>query len=292
MKRLFVSFLFSLVTGSLPAEEFRPNLGPDLPAITVSVGEVTLLLRRESQWTPGRIDFRGTPLSTERSAYGTVFNFPGVGFVGTGHLENEPENLQSLRFFFNGSALESPQESLEGTSFRLERSSLIREIGLENTIRLENGKLYETAKVRSPYETPLKLVYHFMHAWVPSVSGYVAGVDATGEEFSEKLTDDDSAHRQFHLRRPIDWIAVYEPGSRKFAVSRLLAAPPELKTTSKLWNVVGTYRKYYLESALNETLPAGFHGTWSMVTAFGEGEPETWQEEARKLAIELASEEK
>ena len=31
------------------AEEFRPNLGPELPSITVTAGKVSLLLRRASQ---------------------------------------------------------------------------------------------------------------------------------------------------------------------------------------------------------------------------------------------------
>ena len=97
----------SLLAGSLAnSADFRPNLGPDIPGITVTCGDVTLLLRQASQWTPGRFDFKSSPMTTERSAYGTVFLFPEVGFIGTAHLENEPEELQSLSFFLDGKQID------------------------------------------------------------------------------------------------------------------------------------------------------------------------------------------
>lgn len=287
MKLRAFFILLCLTLGSIQAEEFRPNLGPDLPSITVTAGKITLLLRRNTQWTPGRIDYDGSAMTTERSAYGTVFSFPDVGFIGTGHLENEPENLQSLAFSLDGKELNTPAAELSGETFRFERKSLIRNIALGNIIEIRNNRLYETAVVSSPYETPLKLVYHFMHAWTPTVSAYLAGIDETSQVMSSALTNDEAVHRQFHIETAVDWVAVYEPVSGQFAVSRLLESPPELKTTSKIWNVIGTYRKYYLQSAHNDTLPAGFHGTWRMVTAFGNARLDEWEREAGKLAIDL-----
>jgi len=248
---------------------------------------VSLLLRRASQWTPGRFDFDEVAMTTEKSAYGTVFSFPEVGFIGTAHLENEPEDLQALSFILDGKPVATPTAEMKGETFRFERSSRIREIGLENVIELKDDRIYETAIIRSPYETPLKLVYHFMHAWTPTVSAYLAGIDSTSEVILSPLADDEEVNRQFYIRKPVDWIAVYEPESGQFAVSRILATPPELKTTSKIWNVVGTYRKYYLESALNDSLPAGFRGTWRIVTAFGKATPDKWEAAARSLAGEL-----
>ena len=56
----------------------------------------------------------------------------------------------------------------------------------------------------------------------------------------------------------VDWIAVHEPKSGQFAVSRLLAAPDEAQNVSMIWNVPGTYRKYYLKCFDGKTVPAGF----------------------------------
>lgn len=273
----------------LANEPFKPNLGPDLSAITVTCGEVTLMLRQASQWTPGRIDFRGAAMTTERSAYGTVFSFPEVGFIGTGHLENEPEPLVSLSFVLDGKALESPGESLEGESFRFERRSRVRDFDLHGIVEIRDNRLFETATVSTEVATPLKLVYHFMHAWRPTVSAFLAGRDETPDErIRGELKDNESVVRKFYIQDRVDWIAVYEPESGQFAVSRLLEAPTEGGHVSMIWNVPGTYRKYYLKCFQNETVPAGFSGTWRMVTGFGSSDFADWENAARELAAELA----
>lgn len=286
--RIYLLHLLSLfVLLAVGGGEFRPNLGPELPSIEIKCGEVGLLLRRHSQWTPGRIDFRDHPMTTEKSAYGTVFLFPEVGFIGTNHLENEPENLRSLSFFLDGTRVE-PRSELKGRSFRFERNSKIRDFDLSNTIEIRNDRLYETSTVTTERSVPLKLVYHFMHAWRPSVSGWLAGREANPEELlAGELHDGEKMARQFFINEEVDWIAIYEPESGQFAVSKLLEKPGIVKASSKIWNVPGTYRKYYLTSFYNETVPAGFHGTWKMVTGFGAAAPGEWEAAARKMAEEL-----
>ncbi len=273
---------------SSAAQGLRPNLGPSLERITVSCGDLTLLLRRQSQWTPGRIDFRGAPMTTERSAYGSVFLFPDVGFIGTAHLENEPEDLKCLAFFLDGAPVGKLTETLKGGSFRFIRESRIRDFSLKSEISLKDNRLYETASVTAREDVALKLVYHFMHAWTPSVSEYLGGSDgAPQEDVSGKLLDTKAVARKFYIQRAIDWVAVYEPKSGQFAVSRLLESPKSVAHVSKIWNVPGTYRKYYLKTLQNQTVPKGFAGTWRMVTAFGASELDAWKDAARKLAGEL-----
>lgn len=274
------------------AEPFRPNLGPDHERITVRCGEITLLFRQASQWTPGRIDFRGAPMTTERSAYGTVFSFPEVGFIGTGHLENEPEPLESVAFFLDDKKAENPEAELEATShFRFERVSRVRDFHLHGVIEIKNDRLYETATVSTNNAVPLKLVYHFMHAWRPTVSAYLAGRDgdAPNDLLRGELRDGDDVARKFYINDRVDWIAVYEPESGQFAVSRILELPEEGKHVSMIWNVPGTYRKYYLKCFNNETVPAGFEGTWRMVTGFGASDAVSWEASARQLAATLAT---
>ncbi|QDV13192.1 hypothetical protein CA51_30790 [Rosistilla oblonga] len=289
MKRFCCILLLLFLSGPVAAQAFVPNLGPDLPSITVRCGEVTLKLRRHSQWTPARIDFRGTPMTTERSAYGTVFRFPEIGFIGTGHLENEPEELQSLTFYVDGKEVATPTAELSGETFRFVRESKIRGFRLTNVFEIKEDRLYETTMVAADVETPLDLVYHFMHAWTPTVSALVAGSDAKPEaDLIQPLLNDDEVDHKFYINAAVDWMSVYEPGSQQFAVSRLLETPATAGSTSKVWNVVGTYRKYYLTAFQNQTVPKGFKGTWRMVTGFGEGDREQWPEAARKLASELS----
>jgi hypothetical protein len=273
------------------AEPFRPNLGPDLPSFTVTCGDVTLLLRQASQWTPGRIDFRGTPMTTEKSAYGTVISFPDVGFIGTGHLENEPEPIQSLAFFLDGEKVETPGETLAGKTFRLERESTIRDFKLKGVVEVKNDRIYETATLTSEKETPLKLLYHFMHAWTPTVSQFLAGNDDTPDDLVRgDLLDTEEVIRQFYVKKKVDWFAVFEPQSGQFAVSRLLEAPESAGNITMIWNVPPTYRKFYLKCLERQTVPAGFAGTWRMVTAFGSSEAGKWEAAAQKLASQLKGE--
>ncbi|MBL9131470.1 MAG: hypothetical protein JNG86_09745 [Verrucomicrobiaceae bacterium] len=278
-----------LLSVSAPAKEpFKPNLGPDLPTITVTCGEVALLLRQASQWTPGRIDFRGQAMTTERSAYGTVFSFPDCGFIGTAHLENEPEPLESLAFILDGKPVEKPESVLKGQTFRFERKSRVRDFELTCIIELKNNQLHETTTVRTPKAVPLKLVYHFMHAWVPSVSAFCAGTDAeSAQTLSGPLNDADDTARKFFINQRIDWMAVFEPKSAQFGVSRLLSAPELSEHIAMIWNVPGSYRKFYLKCFNNATVPADFEGTWRMVTAFGCASPAEWEAAARNLATGL-----
>ena len=279
---LFFTFLTSALHAAKP---FVPNLGPDLPSITVTCGEVSLLLRQASQWTPGRIDFHGHAMTTERSAYGTVFSFPDCGFIGTAHLENEPEPLQSLTFILDGKRLEKPEAVLKGQSFRFQRKSRIRDFDLTCIWELKDDRLYETTTVRTAQAVPLKLVYHFMHAWAPSVSAFCAGTNAEPNKIiSGPLHDGDDTARKFFINQRIDWMAVFEPKSSQFGVSRLLAAPEQGGHIAMIWNVPNSYRKFYLKCFDNATVPAGFEGTWHMVTAFGAATSDTWQDQARKLA--------
>ena len=280
--------LLALVTTVHAAKPFVPNLGPDLPTINVTCGEVSLLLRQTTQWTPGRIDFRGKAMTTERSAYGTVFSFPDCGFIGTAHLENEPEPLQSLAFILDGKTLEKPEAVLKGQIFRLERKSRIRDFELTCIVELKNNQLHETTTVRTAKAVPLKLVYHFMHAWAPSVSAFCAGTNAEpAKMLSSALHDGDDTARKFFINQRIDWMAVFEPKSSQFGVSRLLSAPELGGHIATIWNVPNSYRKFYLKCFNNATVPADFEGTWRMVTAFGASDAAGWEKSARELAGQL-----
>lgn len=278
------SLLPSFALGQKAA--FRPNLGPDLPTIIVRCGDVGVLLRQKSQWTMGRIDFRGKPMSTEKSAYGTVLLFPNLGFIGTAHLENEPEPLESLSFELDGVKIENPTAELQGKQFKFTRVSKIRGVKLICEIELKEDRLYETTTLETKEEVPLKLLYHFMHAWLPSVSHYAAGDEKGGVESGE-FPNDEVAMRKMFVNRKVDWFAAYEPTNRQFAVSRLLSTPELGGHQSMVWNVIGTYRKYYLKCFADGVIPAGFKGTWKMVTGFGEAELAGWSATAEGVAKQL-----
>ncbi|MEM7011540.1 MAG: hypothetical protein AAF585_08670 [Verrucomicrobiota bacterium] len=286
--RLFLLAIILIASPGIRADEFKPNLGPDFKTITVHCGEVTMLLRQKSQWTPGRIDFRSTPMTTEQSAYGTVLMFPEIGFIGTGHLENEPEDLKRLTFTLDGKEIAKPEAELSGKSFRFVRESRIRDFRLKCEFEIKGNRLIETTTLAADKDVPMKLLYHFMHAWKPEMSDLIAGFDADPDNLlTQQLLNDEAVVRKMYLNQRVDWMAIYDPDSSQFAVSRLLEAPELGGHEAKVWNVPGTYRKFYLMCFSNETVPAGFEGTWRMVTAFGAADKETWRDQAKKRATEL-----
>jgi hypothetical protein len=287
--RYLLIILGSLLTGFAFAKEpFKPNLGPDLPTITVTCGDVTLVLRQASQWTPSRIDYRGFPMTTERSAYGTVFSFNDVGFIGTGHLENEPEPLKSLTFILDGQPVAAPTAEMKGQTFRFERTSRIRNFDLTCIIEIRDNHLHESTTVHTDEAQPLNLVYHFMHAWVPTVTAYLAGQDAEpAASISGDLLNTPETLRHFYINKRVDWMSVYDAKSSQYAVSRLTQTPAEGSHISMIWNVPPTYRKYYLKCFEQDTVPANFTGTWKMTTAFGAVPMAQWPAAARDTAEAL-----
>lgn len=294
LTRSLIAFAFTAILGILPSqakEPFIPNMGPDLSSITVQCGDLTLKLRQSSQWTPARFDYLGKAMTTEHSAYGTVFLFPNLGWIGTNHLDTEPEELTSLEFFLDGKKIESPSKELKGDSFRFVRESKIRDFTLHCEIELSNNRILETTRVQTEKAVPLSLVYHFMHAWVPTVDAFLAGTDDEPDKVeSGVLTDDEATVRSSVIQRPVDWMAVRDPVSQQFAVSRLLKAPEGAATFSKIWNVPGTYRKYYLVNFSKAEVPAYFDGTWQMVTSFGSvAENGDWEPAAKTLSQSLKS---
>ena len=96
-------------------------------------------------WSLYRIDFRGTRLGLDRwgSHYGSVANFPGVGFVGTGHTENEDEEIVDLELFVDGKPVQEPESSVACEEIQLVKESRIRDLVLNSEIRVCDNRIFE-----------------------------------------------------------------------------------------------------------------------------------------------------
>ena len=202
---------------------------------------------------------RGTRLGIEESAYGTAFNFPEVGFVGSAHHDGGVEQAHEVEFFLDGRRLDAPGNTLMGRSFRVAKRSSIRDVALQTDVTLEYDRIQEKVVVRTERSVPMRFGYHFMHAWTPSATAYAAG-RAGEEEVAGELRDAPEFNRQFYVNREMDWIAVYDAPSGKGAVSRLLERPPLGGAMMKLWTVPGVYRKFYLQCFTSQELPPASSG--------------------------------
>ena len=302
--------------------EGEPMPVADRPrSVTARCGDVLVRINGQKLWTLGRIEYKGTLLCVDRggSQYGTVVSYPGVGWIGTGHRENEDEDVRDLRFFVDGNAVGNALRGvpvsarshgtahgaaqrplptrkrpitkgdtwkLDGKTFRMVRLSRIREFRFENTIEVRDNRIHETVVMQSEKQKSVGLIYQFMHPWTPTMTEFIAGGDGK-DEIAKKL----GGPKGFPLEHEMDWVAVYDAPTGRGIVSRLLERPKEGGAEMLLWDVNKVYRKFYLRTFVkkNGPVPAGFKGTYRLVTAFLEADAATWQNAARRLAAELAA---
>ena len=261
--------------------------------ISVKCGDLAINFEGPTRrWTIENIKFRDVLVAPGRGASGTVFNFPDIGFIGTAHHENETEPVDDLKFFIDDKPLNEVPAELSGDTFRLERQSHVKNFSLEGQVEIRDNRLWETASFQLPADAepvPLKLVYHFMHPWHVDSTHYMAGRD--GEIIVKgELGGDEEQNRKFFVNQEVDWIAIYNQNTKTYLVSYLLEKPDVGTSVATIWNVHGAYRKFYLRCFTNDTVPAGFDGTYKMVTGFGVAEADEWKAAATALANTLSKE--
>lgn len=264
-------------------------------SVTASIGDVLVRIDGPKLWTLSRIEYKGTLLAVEDSAYGTVVTFPVGKHLGTAHFldvpghpgEVEKENVTDLRFYLDGKLLQglSDTVSVTGKSFRVERISKIRTFDLDSVLDVHDGVLMQSAHLRAPVAVQLQMSYPLMYAWTPTATEYVFG----SEDGSEKAGKFNTATTKPSegLEKTARWMAVYDVPSGKGAVTLLAEKPQGEDGWFQYTDAPGIYRKLRLMSFVDRTVPAGFDGTFRMVTGFFSASAEDWQAAARKRAGEL-----
>ncbi|NQT12065.1 MAG: hypothetical protein HQ582_04920, partial [Planctomycetes bacterium] len=249
--------------------------------IVADVGDLQVRFESRSFWTLYRIDYRGVRLCLDRwgSHYGTVASFPGVGFIGSGHTENEKEEVVDVKLFVDGGRVEKPEASVRCREIRLEKTSRIRTLVLRTRTSVEGNHIDEEVWLRADEPTPVKLVYHFMHPWTPSATHYCAEL-LDGSRIDDTFTGD----RSQRIDRATRWSAIYDAPSGKGAVTCVLDVPADDDWRTRYWDVPQRYRKHYLATFLGKTVPADREFHYQVVTTPFEADEESWAEEAARIA--------
>jgi len=254
--------------------------GADWPeSITARVGTLSVRFESRSFWTLYRIDHEGVRLCLDKwgSHYGSVAKFPGVGFIGSGHTENEDEVLESLAFYVDGAAVPVPSDVPSARSVQLEKHSRLRTLNLHSTVTVHPDRIYESVSVTASEDTPLELMYHFMHPWDPAMTHYI-GMGQDGV-LRRGIFDND---KKQELDVPTSWSAVYNETQKRGALTVVLKAPRKGWRT-RYWDVPGRYRKHYFTTFLNETFLAGSKAEYHIVTVPFRADVNVWEEEAYRL---------
>ncbi len=261
----------------------RRNRFADWPAsILVDCGDLQTRFESRSFWTLYRLDYRGKRLCVDHfgSHYGSVANFPGTGFIGSGHSEQgETEQVESLTLSVDGRRLDPPPAHVAGRRIVLHKKSRIRTLALETTVTVLPDRIIEAVEVRAETPQKLNVLYHFMHPWVTAMDRFLA-VTTGGTVISGKFTGD----KRMKVDAPVRWSAVYSDALQMGAVTVVLQVPPESRWRVWYWDMPGRYRKHYFVTFRNQTIPAGRRFSYRIVTLPFAAGPERWKRVAESLA--------
>lgn len=255
-------------------------------SILADVGDLQVRLESRSFWTLYRIDYRGKRLCLDRygSHYGSVGNFSATGFIGSGHIENEDEQVLEVALAVDGAAQTPPEAAYACSELLLTKTSRLRDLTLKSMIRVSDGRILEDVVMSAAKPTKLNLIYHFMHPWTTQMSHYV-GVLPDGARLEGEFNDD----KKMKISKPVAWSAVYSRELQSGAVTVVLAAPEGIRWDVRYWDVPERYRKHYFAAFTNSTVPVGTEYHFRVLTVPFASTLEQWQAEAERLATEALS---
>jgi len=132
-------------------EPYHSPVPPGWPTeIVAQVGDLGIRFESRSFWTLYRLDYHGDRLCLDRfgSHYGSVASFPGVGFIGSGHTENEDEQVLKLKLFVDGKLVITPPAKLTCRRIRLWKQSRLRDLALTTEVTVEDDRVVEDVRLR------------------------------------------------------------------------------------------------------------------------------------------------
>lgn len=283
-----------LVSGSTAPAESATHQTNWPKEVVVTVGDIRTRIDGPKLWTMSGIDYQNTVMATADSAYGTVITIRGVGHLGTAHFidvpgkpgEVEKEDVTSLKFLVDGKPVTefTPQMNLTGTSFRMDRTSKIRDLDLESSVSIRDGVLIETAHLRAKKAIDLQMTYPLMYAWNPKAAFYMFG-DENGMQkqgvFRKEGQSDEPPEKTAR------WMAVFNPASGKGSVCYLLKRPTDADAWLQWTDAPAAYRKLRIMSFVEKVMPAGFDGTYQAVVGFFSATEQDWEKATLAKVAEL-----
>jgi len=262
--------------------------------VTVTVGDIRTRIDGPKLWTMSGIDFQNTVMATEESAYGSVITIRGVGHLGSAHFLNVPgkpgeiekEIVTSLQLFVDDKPVTefTPEMSLSGTSFRMERTSKIRDLDLESSVSIRDGVLIETAHMRTNKAIDLQITYPLMYAWTPKATLYAFGDDSGIQKrgvFRKEGQSDEPPEKTSR------WMAVFNPATGKGSVCYLLKHPADADGWLQWTDAPAAYRKLRIMSFVEKVMPEGFDGTYQAAVGFFSATEQDWEQQALQRLDDL-----
>ncbi|MFA7230009.1 MAG: hypothetical protein WC071_01945 [Victivallaceae bacterium] len=252
-------------------------------SIDIVSGKLEVRLGAATYWNIDRVIYDKLAVSTDAKGYwGTVFQFPEIGFVGSGHNDKgNSEKVIELKMFADDKYL-SPEDVVKSgkikcNEFRLEKQAQVMDIVFNYCLIIKNDQLIESCRMKAAKDTPLKLMYNFMHPWSEKMTDYYIQIKDNDDKQGEFKTDEKFPHQG-----KFKWISLYDKNIQAGIVSK--ATGDDISCF--LWDRKN-YKKVYLCAFYRKTMIAGQETSHTMTTAFFKSTPTDWIKTAKELADKL-----
>lgn len=280
-KAALFSFGFLLFVLSVNLEAQTPR------SIRIESGDTHIELAAHFFWNLSGIWYKGENVGLKgRGYYGTVADFDSLGWVGTGHLENKiGETELKVEFWVDGQPWQATETPVKCTRFEMRKRSLLHKLRLEYTLKLENNSLREFAAVTVEDDCRIRVLYHFMHPWMPKFTEYLVA-SRTKEMISGTFS---TTNQETIPGNNPDWVAFYASPEQFGIISivRDCSLPSASGDGWLIWNRLLEDRKLYYIPSKRADLRKDRRFESEMITAFFTASPENWQKLTQEQAVIL-----
>jgi hypothetical protein len=248
--------------------------GPDVPEqgiLTLKTTKYTVPMCAERAWTILSIAYDGQTIAHDRGFYGTVLIPQGGQFWGTGHTEGGREIVHSLDLTVDGR-----QQTVEagatatGQKLTLRKDSTIWKFKCLAEVTVTEQHVYERTQLEATEDVDLKLLYFFMHCFVPTTTQWIAELP-NGDFAAGTLAGDGG----FEVNQDTRWVAQFEPAMK---LGLLCYSPKVIHgpgSMSKIWDLE-RYHKFYYQANADRSVKRGEKLDYSVIVQVVPQESGDW----------------
>jgi len=257
--------LILALLGQTPAAAQAPVklYGPDLPdrgILVLKTTNYTVPMCAERAWTIQKIEYKGQAVAHDRGFYGTVLIPSGGRWWGTGHTEGGREIVRSLALAVDGRQQPvKAGETVTGKKLTLQKDSAIWKFQCLSEVTVTEDHIYERTQLEATEDVELKLLYYFMHCFVPTTTKWIA--ELPGGDLTEGTLPSDGG---FEVNRDTRWVAQFEPTMQLGLLCyspRVIHGPGSM---SKIWDLA-RYHKFYYQANTGRSVKRGEKLDYSVI---------------------------
>lgn len=254
---------------------------PEEGLLTLQTAHYTVPMSAKQAWTIYRILYDGKVVAHENGFYGTVMQPAGSNWWGTGHTEGGREIVHALKLLVDGK--EQPvevEQTVSGRKLSLVKDSTIWKFKCHAEVEVTDDLIYERTQLEALEDCELKLMYYFMHCFIPSTTRWAAELPDGSFTEGELKSDDD-----FEVNKDTRWVAQYEPNMHYGLLCYTPAVITGPGSASKIWDLdVTRYHKYYLQENAGQSFRKGDKLDYAVIVAVAPDEQGDWA--ATKAVVE------